>query len=231
MLLARQSVDNVVVDGDLDGLHVIRAGSGDELGLRDIQRVLLEGSECRLLVSDFLADSLAERAVALRNEILDVLVLVHLGGNDEACGEGIHAGDVCAEEVFLGEGRTTRLGIEVEAAARADAALGENLPHDRGGLVEVNRELVDVPADELVALVGIDGAEHAGIAGDADLVLEGVASEVGVVALEVELEVLVQAVRLQERDGGRGVEVVLVGGGLLRLGSMRNWPSKPISLA
>jgi hypothetical protein len=49
-------------------------------------------------------------------------------------------------------------------------------------------------------------------------VLEGVAGERGVVGLDVELEVLLQAVGAQEGDAAGDVEVVLVLGRLLRLG-------------
>ncbi len=35
---------------------------------------------------------------------------------------------------------------------KADLAFGEDFPHDGGGLVQVGRELIHIPADELVAL-------------------------------------------------------------------------------
>ena len=92
---------------------------------------------------------------------------------------------------------------------RADLAFGEDFPHDGGGLVQVGRELIHVPADELVTLVGVEGAEHAGLAGGADLMLVGVACQVGVVAFEVQLEDVHQVVGAQEVDGGCGIEVVL----------------------
>jgi len=53
-------------------------------------------------------------------------------------------------------------------------------------------------------------AEHAGVAGDLQVVFEAVARQRGVVGLDVELEVLVQTVRAQEADAGRAVEIVLV---------------------
>ena len=78
-------------------------------------------------------------------------------------------------------------------------------------------ELVHIPADELVALVGVEGTEEAGLAGHADLVLVGVAGQVGVVAFQVQLEDVGQVVVAQELDGGGGIEVVLVQRRLLRL--------------
>jgi hypothetical protein len=47
-----------------------------------------------------------------------------------------------------------------------------------------------------------------------------VAGEGGVVGLDVELEVVHQAVFAQEVEAGGGVGVVLVGGGFAGLGSM-----------
>jgi RNA polymerase sigma factor (sigma-70 family) len=54
----------------------------------------------------------------------------------------------------------TALGVEVEAAG-LEAAHSEHHQHDVGGEVKVGRELVRVPADQLVAAVGIDRAELA----------------------------------------------------------------------
>ena len=58
-------------------------------------------------------------------------------------------------------------------------------------------------------LVGVEGTEEAGLAGHADLVLVGVAGQVGVVAFQVQLEDVGQVVVAQELDGGGGIEVVL----------------------
>ena len=53
--------------------------------------------------------------------------------------------------------------------------------------------------------------------GHDDIVFVAVPCQHGVVGLNVELEVLIQLVRLEEGDDGHGVVVVLVTGGLLRL--------------
>ena len=188
---------------------MIGLGGFDELGLRDIQSILLEGGQGGGAVLDGRADTGIEGAVTLGLQVLDDLVLVHLGGDQEACCEGIHAGDVGAEQILGGEGGTTRLGVEVQTTVRADLAFGEDFPHNGGGLVQVGRELIHIPADELVALVGVEGAEHAGLAGGADLVLVGVAGQVGVVAFEVQLHE-VDVVGLKEGDGGGCIEVILV---------------------
>ena len=53
--------------------------------------------------------------------------------------------------------------------------------------------------------------------GERDLVLEGVAGEDGVVLLDVDLDLLLQAVALEEAVDGGDVVIVLVLGRLLRL--------------
>ena len=88
---------------------MIGLGGLDELGLRDVQSVLLQGGQGRGAVLDGCADAGIEGAVALGLQVLDDLILVHLGGDQEACCEGIHAGDVGTEQILGGEGGTARL--------------------------------------------------------------------------------------------------------------------------
>ena len=83
---------------------MIGLGGLDELGLRDIQSVLFEGSQRGGAVLDGRADAGIEGAVALGLQVLDDLVLVHLGRDQQAGREGIHAGDVGAEQILGGEG-------------------------------------------------------------------------------------------------------------------------------
>ena len=64
----------------------------------------------------------------------------------------------------------------------------------------------------------VDGTEEAVVNGHGELVLEGVAGEGGVVHFDIDLEVLVKTVGAEETDHGLGVDVVLVLGGLHRLG-------------
>ncbi|XXU43639.1 hypothetical protein WME75_32315 [Sorangium sp. So ce1014] len=66
--------------------------------------------------------------------------------------------------------------------------------HHLDRLVDVVGELIGVPRVLVVAAVGVDAAEHAVVRGHLHLVVHGVAGERRVVRLEVELEVLVQAV-------------------------------------
>ena len=68
--------------------------------------------------------------------------------------------------------------------------------------VDVGRELVGVPAEQQVAAVGVDRAEHALHAhAYFQFVHHRVAGQRGVVGLDVQLEVLVQAVAAQEVRG------------------------------
>ena len=73
-------------------------------------------------------------------------------------------------------------------------------------------------AEQRVAAVHVDRAEHAQREGGGQLVLEAVAGQRGVVVLDVDLDLLLQAVLAEEAVHGGGVEVVLVLGRLGRLG-------------
>ena len=79
------------------------------------------------------------------------------------------------------------------------------------------RELVGVPAEQIVAAVQVERAEDAERAGELDLVLEGMAGEDGVVLLDVDLDLVLEVVGLQHPVDGADVEIVLVLGRLLRL--------------
>ncbi len=85
-------------------------------------------------------------------------------------------------------------------------------------LVDRVRELVGIPAVLVVAPVRVDAAEDS--VGDrvGDLVVEAVAGERRVVRLDVHPVLALEPVADQEAVDGRGVVVVLVLGGLLRLG-------------
>ena len=138
-------------------------------------------------------------------------------GDLEAAREGVHAADVGVEEVDRLVRFATTLGVEVEAAL-GEAAHLEDAQHDVRREVEVGRELVGVPAEERVAAVGVDGTEGVGAHRDFHLVLHRVAGERGVVGLEVQFEVLQQAVFTEEVEAGGRVGIVLVGRGFARLG-------------
>lgn len=112
--------------------------------------------------------------------------------------------------------RPARLGVEVQASV-CETARSQNLQHTESGVVYVGRELVGVPAEEQISLVGVDGAEGAVHYRHPQLMLEGVSSQSGVVGLYVHLEIPGQAVLAQEVHAGCNVEVILVLSRLLGL--------------
>ena len=162
---------------------------------------------------DFFADAGVEGAVASFDEVFDGAAFEEAVGDFEAASEGVHAADVGVEEVFWFEAFAADLGVEVEAAG-FEAAHFEDLDHDVGGHVDIDGELVGVPADEFVTGIGVDAAEGIGGGGDGEFVLDGVSGEGGVIGFDVELEVLEEPVFAKEVEAGGGVAVVLVGGRL-----------------
>ena len=155
--------------------------------------------------------------VALGHEAVQDSVLDYPVGHEQPPGKGVHAPDVGVEQVDPVQGAAPDLGVEVEPA-RAQPALAEHHQHALGREQRVGGELVGVPAQEQVAHVGVDAAQPAVRRGHGQVVLKGVPGQGGVVGLDVELEVVLQAVGLEKaQDRGR-VKVVLVLGRLLGLG-------------
>src|SRR5262249_48938534 len=140
----------------------------------------------------------------------------NLCGDLEAAGECIHAANMCVEEIDGLEALAAHFRVEVYAAG-SEAALAEDHQHALRGQVQIGRKLVGVPAQEQVAAVGVDRAEHAVQRRVGQFVHHGVAREGGVVGLDIELEIVGEAVRAKEGNHGGSVEVVLVGSRLLGL--------------
>ncbi len=164
-----------------------------------------------------LALALVVGGVALGEHLFVGRVLQQVGRDEQRPGHHVHRGDVGDEEVF-GVGRVAaRLGVEVRAAALETAAAHDD-HHGLHHFIEVDGELVGVPAVLVVTAVGVDGAQHARVDGALQFVLEGVARQRRVVDLDVDLEILVQAMGAQEADDRLGVDVVLVLHGFHGLG-------------
>ena len=136
-----------------------------------------------------------------------------VGGAQKGAGHHVHSGHMGDEDILKIGGVAARLGVEVGAAV-LEASAADDFHHGLRQLVVVDGELVCVPSVLLVAAIGVDAAQHAGIHGAGQFVLEGVSGQSGVVHLDVHLEVLVQAVSAQEADNGLCVNIVLVLGGL-----------------
>ena len=98
-----------------------------------------------------------------------------------------------------------------------ETAAAQNFVEAERQVRRVHRKLIGVPAEQLVAAVDVERAEDAERLGEHDLVTERVAGEGSVILLDVELDVLGQAVALEEAVTGRDVEVVLMFGRLLGL--------------
>src|SRR5262249_34349433 len=126
----------------------------------------------------------------------------------------VHSADVGMEKVDGLEAFSANLGVEVDSAG-GKTPHAEDAEHALGRQIKTCGKLVGIPAQERVTGVGVDGAECAGIDGDLELVHGLVASEGGVVGLEVQLEVGEEVVGPQEVEAGGRVEVVLVFGRFL----------------
>jgi len=63
------------------------------------------------------------------------------------------------------------LGVEIEPARGKAAAIQDLVKHQRQ-LRNVHRELVGVPAEQIVAAVDVERAEHAERLGERDLVMK-----------------------------------------------------------
>ena len=121
------------------------------------------------------------------------------------------------EQIDRLETFAAHLGVEVNAAG-FEAAIFEHAEHGVGREVDVGRKLVGVPAEELIAGVGVDRSQRTRGTGNFELMLHRVTGERGVVGLDVELEVRQQAVLAQEVKTGGGVGIILMLGRLLGLG-------------
>ena len=120
------------------------------------------------------------------------------------------------EQVGAVDRLAAQLGVEVEPAGGEPAA-AQDLDHPERHLLDRPGEAVEVPAEPVVAGVGVDRPEDPGVDGGGDLVGEVVARQRGVVDLDVDLDLVGQVVALQEGVDGGDVVVVLVLGRLARL--------------
>ena len=113
-------------------------------------------------------------------------------GDEQAAGAGIHRADMGMQQVVRVDRLAADLGVEVEAAGGEAAGL-QDLVAGQRHLRDVHGELVGVPAGLIVVAVDVDRAEDAERGGERELVLEGVAGEDGVVLLDVDLDLLLEA--------------------------------------
>ena len=114
-------------------------------------------------------------------------------GHQQRPGQRVDAADVTVEQVAAVETLPAQLGVEVEPAVREAAAPQDLVEHERQ-LVDGVRELVGVPPVLGITAVGVDTAEQTVLDRVGHLVVERVAGEGGVVALDVHLELAVEPV-------------------------------------
>ena len=109
-----------------------------------------------------------------------------------------------------------QLRVEIETAG-AKTSRFQDGNHGKGEFTDIGVELVGVPAQQRIAGVRIDGAQHSGGGGNLDFMLEAVPGKRGMVGLNVELEGILQSVSPEEGDARRHIEIILMLGRLLRL--------------
>lgn len=95
-------------------------------------------------------------------------------------------------------------------------ALAQNHQHRLDRLLQVVGKLVGIPAVLRIPAVRIDAAQHACIRCALQLMVERVPRKRGVIHLDIDLEILIEAVMAQETDHRLGIVIVLVLGRLHR---------------
>ena len=101
------------------------------------------------------------------------------------------------EQVVAGDRLAAQLAVEYQATG-GEAAAAQDLEHAERHLLDADREAVEVPAEPVVAGVGVDRAEDAGVDRGRHLVVEVVARQRGVVDLDVDLDLVLEAVALRK---------------------------------
>ena len=136
--------------------------------------------------------------------------------NEKGPCAGIHAADVSLQQILRIDRLPPDLGIEIETAGGEAAGLYD-FQNASDEFRHVHRELVGIPAEQIVAAIDVDRSEDAQRRSERDLVLESVSGEDGVILLDIDLDVLLQTVCFQQPVNRRDVIVILVLGRLLRL--------------
>src|SRR5579875_2148365 len=173
--------------------------------------------ERELAAQDVLVLRLRPTGITLVGDLLQRAVFPHLCSDEEGMGAKIGTTDVRVEQIFGPDGLTTDLGVEVHATYTETAA-ADHVIHAESHRVDIVGELIGVPAEKRIAAIDVERTKDAEVGSRGDLMLKAVARKQGVVGLEIELYLVLQAVLLEEPEYRCGVEVVLMRGGLLWLG-------------
>ena len=121
------------------------------------------------------------------------------------------------EQIQRLEAFASAFGVEVQTAGGESAVL-ENYEHHLGRQIDVRWELVGIPAEKHVAVVGIDRTEHTLRTGVIQFVFNGMTSQSRVVGFDVHLDVVFQTVGAEEVNARGRIKVVLMLGRFLRFG-------------
>ena len=125
--------------------------------------------QCCLIVSDLLSEFILPGRISLFDKGVASTVCDHIGSLDETHCECIHAEDKCIEHVFHSVGRSSVLGVEVEASGQS--AVLQHFIHAECRIIDIEREFISIPSQQCIALVGIDGSEHAVDRADAQIMI------------------------------------------------------------
>ena len=99
--------------------------------------------------------------------------------------------------------------------SRHETPILENREHAASRQVDIRGELVGVPAKQQVASVGIDGAQETLASSVFKLMFHRMAGESRVVGLDVQLDMILEAIASYEVDAIGGIKIILVLCGLL----------------
>ena len=130
------------------------------------------------------------------------------------------------EQVVARDRLTAQLAVEHHPAG-GEAAAAHDLEHAERHVLDRGGEQIEVPPEPIVAGVGVDRPEDAGVDRRRDLVVEVVTRECRVVGLDVDLDLVLEAVLLEKGVHRRDVVVVLVLGGLHALRLDEQCPLEP----
>src|SRR6516225_70741 len=118
---------------------------------------------------------------------------------------------MCMKNVLQVGGIPSCLGIKIYSTPAKSACL----KYDKHGLhqvIEVNGELIGIPAVLGITPVGINASQQAGVRGYLQFVLEGMAGKSGVIHFYVQFEILIQPVMTKKSNHrGSGVIILVLG--------------------
>src|SRR5699024_2435018 len=123
---------------------------------------------------------------------------------------------MCIEKIFQVGGIPADFSIKVDTA-RFKASVLQNNQHRLGNFKNISGKLVGIPSVLIIAPVGIDAAQHIGIGGYLKFMFKGVLGQDGMVHLNIDFKIFLQAIFIEKTDDRGCIEIVLVFGGLHRL--------------